>query len=285
VIWSGWYSEYQSIVNSIKHASRMGWDIYSTINPIRIPATNRDLVPFKRTAKDADVTEIKTIFFDFDPERETGTASTEEQILLCQTQAMAAADYLEEDGWSAPTFGMSGNGVHLLYYTDGISKEEKPRIRALYAGMAKRFGTDDVSFDVSVKNPARIARVLGTTNHKAGRKSYCAYSEQETQGDVILKTADKVTPPKKERHWVKPTKPEGENNGYLDGPALFSRMQSRIIEEVEPGKYWVECPNMHQHGHTGKTDSVMWFDGKYITYKCSHAHCQNIEAKELDRMV
>jgi putative DNA primase/helicase len=42
----------------------------------------------------------------------------------------------------------------------------------------------------------------------------------------------------------------------------------------ESGKYHVECPWEHEHGKTGKTDTVIWQDGtNWPTFLCSHNHC------------
>jgi hypothetical protein len=41
-----------------------------------------------------------------------------------------------------------------------------------------------------------------------------------------------------------------------------------------PGKFHVDCPWMHEHGETGKTDTVIWQeDGKWPEFHCSHNHC------------
>jgi len=46
------------------------------------------------------------------------------------------------------------------------------------------------------------------------------------------------------------------------------------VIEAAPGKYWVRCPWSHEHGFTGRSDSVVWQPGdSWPEFHCSHDHC------------
>lgn len=287
LIWTSVFSDIGSMVQAIRFSENMGMDVYHTINPLALPVTNSKLQPYQKAARDSDVSEIKTLFFDFDPVRETGTAATDEQSTLAVSQAVLCSEYLDDEGWGIPTFGFSGNGAHLLYALSGgllNNAETKKLLAGLYEALDKRFGTDQVAFDRTVRNPARIARCLGTTNRKAERRSSCIYSDGTVTAEMVTALADKITPPPKKRTWVQPPG-KHDNLPGLSGVNLLDKFAGRILGEPEPGKYWVECPNIGQHGETGKTDSVLWFDGRYYTYHCSHAHCAELTAKVVASML
>lgn len=276
IIWSGVYDDYQVMRQALIQAEKNGWDTYNTINPIKNTATNDKLRPFNRTAKDTDVVKLNTIFFDFDPIRTTGEAATDEQVTLSVEQAEALADFLTDEGWSLPVIGFSGNGCHLMYRTDVDIKHAKS-LKGLYAGLEKRFTTDEVGFDVTVKNPARIARTYGTTNHKAGRKSSCASSDEHTDESVILKTIEKLTPPKPKSTWVKP-KSETKAGKFIknmDVVGLFKKAGLYLAPTQDNGKHFVTCFNAESHSYTSPSDSVI-FEGEWAQFHCSHNSCSQL---------
>jgi len=275
VVWSSVFDNIGDMTKQIRYAASQGWDVYNTINPVKIPATNGNLKPFARTTKDTDITSIKTIFFDFDPSRETGTSATDEQIQLSVVQAEALADFLTEDGWQLPLIGFSGNGCHLMYRTS-MGTEHKPKMKGFYTGLAKRFTTDDVDFDVTVKNAARIARTYGTVNNKSGTRSSCVSSEETTSEDTILKTITKVSPPKLKAVWVKPLN-ETEAGSYIknwDVVGAFTRAGLYVSPTQDIGMHIVKCPWESEHTSIGAGEVAIW-EGEWPQYNCMHAHCAN----------
>ena len=284
VIWSGVYSRYDCLRAAVAQGEKMGADVYSTINPTGKSVTNNALMPFVKTSQDDDIKKIRTIFFDFDPVREKGAASTDEQAQQSLDLAMSLTDFLDNEKWGAPTIGLSGNGAHLLYRTE-INTGEGAVIAKLYALLKKRFTTDEVDFDVSVKNSSRIARVLGSMNQKAQRRSKCILCpDDETPSSVIFDTVKRYTPKEKKKTWVKPANDDGPR---VDGATVFDAFHKAglILAEPDSGKFWVKCPNIGQHSETGPTDSVLWFDGRFANYHCSHSHCSNLKLSNVMGML
>ncbi len=281
MIWAGVYDDYSALVAAIRQAEKRGCDVYNTINPIRIPATNGKLRPYRKTAKDRDVTELVTVFFDFDSIREKGVCATEEQILEAFEQASLCSIFLEDYGWKTPTVGMSGNGAHLYY---SFEPGELIDLRGLYAGLDLRFSTDLVTFDISVKNPARIARCLGTTNRKSDTRSKCWHSDDVLPRDVLLKTIKALTPPKRKKPtWVNSGADKPVSGAMVKGSNVVDVMMKHglyISQTPELHKHWVTCPWSSEHSFTGDTDTVVW-DQEWPTWHCSHAHCAHRDINDV----
>ena len=282
----GIYDDYKIMAKQINYAEQNGYDVYHTINPVNKDATNTALRPFQRGARDADITRIKTIFFDFDPIRDTGTASSLDEKLMARKQAVKLQNYLSEHNWDMPIVGDSGNGYHLYYNVDLPVEYKSKYLDGLYIALEKRFTTDKVGFDVTVRNPARIARCLGTTNRKANRKSKCFFVDNFTHEEQIISLAEKITPPKiKPSHFVKTSDVQNiRPNHNIISDILASGLA--VTETPEHGKYWVNCFNASQHSKTGPKDTVVWLnDNGFYTYHCSHSHCSHLTAKDLAQFV
>ena len=279
-IWSGIYDDYEIMRVNLIALERRGINVYTTINPLKIPASNKPVALYQRGSRDADVSRICSILFDLDPERPTGEASSEAQVSLAADQADKLAEFLSDAGWSEPTIGFSGNGAHLIYATE-MSVNDIDFMRGLYAGLEARFSSDEIKFDVTVKNPSRICRVYGTTNQKAGRKTQCFYSDEVTDGDLVRALAEKITPPKeKPRHWIQ-GKQESVGK-YIKNWDVVGAFQSNglyLQPTKDSGKHFVTCINAGAHGETGPTDTVIWI-GEWPSYHCSHAHCEHLDISD-----
>ncbi|RKZ97139.1 MAG: hypothetical protein DRQ42_09915 [Gammaproteobacteria bacterium] len=274
VVWSSTFDNWKDMRQSLIYAEKNAWDVYVTINPLKIPATNDRLKPFQRTAKDTDVGGLNTIFFDFDPVEKTEDGCSDGDVRLSLARAMKTAEFLDDEGWSMPTVAMSGNGAHLMYNVSmpvGMSN----KFAGLYAGLARRFTCDRIGFDVSVKNPGRISRAYGTTNQKGGRKSYCTFSPDVTPQGIIEASIEKLTPPKRVSTWTPRQGDDGKDGEYIknwDIVGVFRAAGLYLDETNDEGKHFVECLWAANHSFTGSTDTVI-FEGEWAQYHCSHNSC------------
>ena len=274
VIWSGLYDNWDSIRESLIFAEKEGFDVYNTINPTKAPASNEQLKPFLRATRDADISRIKTLFFDFDPDEKDENGCSNEDAQIALDLAAELVTFLYGYGWSVPTIAYSGNGAHVLYAVD-LDVSMAKNFHGLYAGLARRFNKNGITFDVSVKNPARICRAYGTTNHKGNNKSECVFSGLETDGETIAQTINDLTPPKKRRTWVNTEKETPKTGKYiknLDIAGLFSKHGLYLEPSTETGKHFVECPWSAEHTTNNATSTVIW-EGEWSQFHCSHAHC------------
>lgn len=159
----GEYKDIYSIAGII--SAFEGRNIYVSINTIAIKPNS--------SIKNDHVWNRYWLPFDFDPKRETGIPSTAQEL----EQAQKCADWFISSMKLKPNQylkTMSGNGVFLLVRINPLQNNEtnNAKIDALYsfwkAKTEKVFPT--ISFDSSVKNPARIMKLAGTLSVKGKGK-------------------------------------------------------------------------------------------------------------------
>jgi hypothetical protein len=143
--------------------------VYATINPVNpallARAANRVIDRPASTTSDTDIVRRRLLLIDLDPRRPAGISSTDEE----RAQAARVADEIEAFlgglGWPLPWRVDTGNGV-ALYYGVNEPSDDDGLIGRVLEVLDVRFANEHVSIDLTVKNPARIARVPGTTNRK-----------------------------------------------------------------------------------------------------------------------
>jgi hypothetical protein len=142
-------------------------NVFSSLNrPSGRPATNT-LDTGGGALGNADIERITRIPFDLDPARPTGTNSTSAEMEAGRVQAYALMSYLNSWGWPEPLLACSGNGYHLMYRVKlPADQATADALRIIYLALQSRYTNSQVSFDTSVRNPARIFRLYGTTNRK-----------------------------------------------------------------------------------------------------------------------
>jgi hypothetical protein len=176
--------------------------------------------------------------------------------------------------WGVPTRALSGNGTHLVYTTDlPATQETRELLTGLYKALQKRFDSDEISFDVTVRNPARIARLYGTVNRKSGRRSTCEFSDEFVSPDRVIELARMITPPKEaKRTWVRPT--TSQSGKYIKGFDVVGFFRAAGMYRGEgDGMHFVECPWLHEHSTDLERDAAVW-EGDWPQFNCFHAHCE-----------
>lgn len=161
---TGIFDDPVALRQAIRECSTVG-DVYSTINaPGAVAVTN---AMSGRALRDEQIEHVVRIPFDFDPTRPTGTPSTEAELGLARDRRNRLVTALSAIGWPAPAVALSGNGAHALYRCRmKNSTEVREMLSLIYRGLKSDFGDDAVAFDTTVRNPARIWRLYGTTNRK-----------------------------------------------------------------------------------------------------------------------
>ena len=155
-------------------------------------------------------------------------------------------------------------------------------MKGFYKALALRFTDDEVDFDVTVKNPARIARTYGTINNKSGTKSACASSEEHTDAAIIIATMDKITPTEVKKTWVK-VEGESESGGYIKNWDIVSAFASRglfVRADEEVGKHLVTCPWEAEHTSKGHGEVAIW-EGEWPQFNCLHSHCADRDVADV----
>ncbi len=108
-----------------------------------------------------------TIYIDFDPVRESGTPSTDEQ----HKTAIEFAPFIEtqlREGWGFPELMIvsSGNGAAIFGRID--LPPDSPLVKRFLKVVKDKWGRADIEVDQKVANISRICRFIGTDNCKGG---------------------------------------------------------------------------------------------------------------------
>jgi len=168
---SGYFDDFDALVEESAELDRQGWQIYVTLNPVHeallARAANRVVDRPRSTTSDNDVTRRKWLLVDLDPARPSGVSATKIEKRAAFERAKEVLAHLQEQGWPEPVIADSGNGFHLLYRID-LPNDEKSRtlVKGVLENLASRFDDDRAKIDTSVYNAARIVRLHGTMTRK-----------------------------------------------------------------------------------------------------------------------
>jgi len=120
-------------------------------------------------ATDKDICERRGVYIDVDPIRVSGISATNGEHECARDVAWSVRDWLSPRlGQSCLGLGCSGNGFFVLIALEPTSSpsDSSPKIQRFLALLAKKFGTDRVSIDTTVFNPARLMSCPGTWKRK-----------------------------------------------------------------------------------------------------------------------
>ena len=147
-------------------------NIYMTVNALNDGCMARDqrnrfLRNPKATTSDKDVTGYEWLFIDLDPERPSGTSSTDSQLAVAKDIGNKIYVFMKQIGFNKPLMAYSGNGVHLMYRIRLQNNDEnKKLVEKSLKTLDMLFSTDAVKVDVKNYNPARVAKLYGTLAQK-----------------------------------------------------------------------------------------------------------------------
>lgn len=169
---SGYFDDMPKLVAASHEINAPG--IYMVLNPVdpsllaRCNNRAKKMVKGDASTTDKDVLARRWLFVEVDPNRPSGICATDEEKAKAKCVADAVLTNLRSDGWPEPMQIDSGNGYYLLFRVDLPTDDGGLSARCLKA-LATKFDTDAAHIDVTVFNPARIARVPGSWNKKGDR--------------------------------------------------------------------------------------------------------------------
>lgn len=169
----GWYDDAERLWTDAQCLSAVG-NCFTTLNRIDRAALEEYLTTTRsarpgaicRTPDDA-VQRYCRLFFDFDACKPPGASASEPEVEAALERSNDLARRLSLLGWPAPAVAMSGNGSHLLYRTAlPNTRDTREQLGHIYAGLDAQISDDLVTFDRTVRNPARLCALYGTTKRK-----------------------------------------------------------------------------------------------------------------------
>lgn len=309
---AGWDNRAEILLADARNRHRTG-NLFTTLHRIDIEALKsylaekRQVDPRKQTFRTPDecVTRYCRLFFDFDPERPKGTSSTAEELAAAETRARGLVRKLAAMDWPTPMLAMSGNGWHVHYRTAFPNNAEWSEVlRTIYAGLHTEFSDDEVSFDRSVRNPARLCALYGSVKRKGidhperpHRKSACWIPSDWRQvhprqvaalADLYARQASRARPnaheiaqqPRSARERV------GGRGDYstLDVASWFAAHDA-YVGSLGGNVHGVRCPWSAEHStpspRNGSDSIIFEADGGWPGFACKHSHCADRDIRSV----
>jgi hypothetical protein len=285
--WAIFTSDRALVESALQQPKVAGLDAYQTLNPPRPDTPVRHgvctgvLFQAARGQLSADVNiQRRTwLLFDSDAIRQTGTAATEEQRQAAHAHSRGLEAALTAEGWPLPLACCSGNGAHRLYRVD---LPNDPSTASLVSNllhvMGRRLDNDAVQLDKTVSNAARITRLYGARNQKAGRDS-AVLSAPDPIVTVSLEQINAVLSKwRSELGYKKPlvTRPGGWSLERVESFLDFYSIDYRPPVEIPAGLLWVLTPCPLNEKHTGSSPAVILTKMGWPKFRCMHNSCSGI---------
>ena len=280
---SGYFRDREKLVAELaRHDDKTWYFVMNEINDGCYSREQNERVLSKKglkTTGDNEITAIKWILIDADPERATGVSSTDEEKAKAKETIKRVYKYLRQEGFADPVVCDSGNGYHLLYSVDMMVEDAEYTKKFLQA-IDMLFSDADVKIDTAVFNPSRITKVYGTIARKGAstmerphRASGFVYIPEEIRTNSIhlLKKVIKIIP--------EPPKPVYRNDRVetFDIDKFIADNGIRVKYETNSGGVrkivLEECP--FDPSHKAPDSAIFVMQNGAIAFKCFHNSCSD----------
>lgn len=293
--YSAYFDNADDLIEELKHTNLDKGNSYITLNEVNAACFSREqkgkIMRIQPTTSDNDIVKYKWLFIDCDPERASGTSSSDEELHQAEQTAERVRTFLAERGFKEPIKAMSGNGYHLLYRIELDNTEKNRKTIENCLKVINLFcQSDKVKIDTAVSNPSRVCKLYGTyankgsdTEERPHRKSYIVSAPEPvavTSAKLLEELADII--PKDN------FKPRGRRpKNYFDLVEWLNKYNIEVSrEESFKGigiKYILEhCP--FDDSHTGKDACIIQFDNGALCFHCFHGHCSDYKWQDFRRL-
>lgn len=291
---SGTFSDLYLLRQEIDARSDRG-NLFTSINaPAPLVAGN---VMGQAAWRDDDVEFINRLFVDFDPVRPRGVPSTDGELAAAVDRRNRFVAAMTAAGWPHPALGVSGNGAHALYRCRlRATAEVADQLARLYRRWKLEWSDDVVEFDPTVRNPARICRLYGTTN----RKGIATLDRPHRLSSIVVpRPWSGVSPAQIARAAaVGRIEPVARRTEHMLVPAGYGDYATLDVKawfqahgaykcSVGDGIHAATCPWEHEHTTTSSPTSAdtVIFDAKppglWPRFFCHHAHCDGRDISDV----
>ena len=280
---SGYFRDREKLISELaRHDDKTWYFVMNEINEGCYSREQNERILSKKglkTTGDNEITAIKWILIDADPERATGVSSTDAEKAKALETIKRVYKYLRQEGFSDPVVCDSGNGYHLLYSVDMMVEDAEYTKKFLQA-IDMLFSDADVKIDTSVFNPSRITKVYGTIARKGAntmerphRESGFVYIPEEIRTNSIhlLKKVIKIIP--------EPPKPVYRNDRVetFDIDKFIADNGIQVSRETVSGGIrkivLEECP--FDPSHKAPDSAIFVMQNGAIAFKCFHNSCSD----------
>ena len=287
VTYSGYFNTADALMNAFDRDIQDYADcnIYMSVNALKPGCMARDqrnrfLRNPKATTSDKDIDGYEWLFVDLDPERPSGTSSTDKQLSIAKDIGNKVYLFMRNVGFNKPLMAYSGNGVHLMYRIRLANSDENKRlVEKCLKTLDMLFSTDDVKVDVKNYNPARVAKLYGTLAQKGSPSEEYPHRMSRIISDGEAEKNDIAYLEKLTSYYPQEEKPQAYNN-YR--PRDFDLEQWLIKYGIgyqktsfsDGYKYILDsCP--FDSNHKGKDACLFQNRDGRIGFHCFHNSCSD----------
>lgn len=293
-IYSGYFTDANTLVNCLRREDLRDRNVYITLNEIDPGCYGRkqhdcfiQIRNKEPTTGDKDIVGYNWLMIDLDPERPSGTSSTDAEMEEAKALGNKLFIALRNIGFEKPLTAYSGNGVHLLYKIRIANTTERAALVAKCLKVLDMlFSTAKVKVDVKNANPSRICKLYGCystkgadTKERPHRQSYIVGNPGEIKATDIsyLEKLAKMIPDEAE----KPQQYNSYNPQAFDVEAWMQKygIEYKAVGCSDGTKYILDhCP--FNENHNGKDAMVFKRNNGALQYICLHNSCQDKHWRE-----
>lgn len=292
-MYSGYFTNANDLMRAFDELRNFAdCNIYMSLNSINAACydriqKNRFEKNAKATTSDHDVVGYDWLMIDLDPQRPSGTSSTDEQIEKAKEQGNKIYQFMRNLGFSKPLFANSGNGVHLLYRIRlKNSDENRKLIEMSLKTLNMLFASPEIDVDMKNFNQSRVCKLYGTTAQKGAnsdtrphRMSYIIGNPESIEvNDIkyLQKLCDLYPKEEKPQKYNNYQPREFDLEEWLNKYGLRYRKGSY----ADGVKYILDCCPFDSN-HKGKDACVFQSRTGAIGFHCFHNSCADKTWKDV----
>lgn len=292
-MYSGYFTNADNLIQAFDELRNFAdCNIYMTLNSINAACydriqKNRFEKNAKATTSDHDVVGYDWLMIDLDPQRPSGTSSTDEQIEKAKEQGNKIYQFMRNLGFSKPLFANSGNGVHLLYRIRLKNSDENKKLMEMsLKTLNMLFASPEIDVDMKNFNQSRVCKLYGTTAQKGAnsaerphRMSYIIGNPESIEvNDIkyLQKLCDLYPKEEKPQRYNNYQPREFDLEEWLNKYGLRYRKSSY----ADGTKYILECCPFDSN-HKGKDACIFQSRTGAIGFHCFHNSCADKTWKDV----
>ena len=283
---TGYFKDVNVMLEQLKRQNLKNTNVYIVLNEINkacYARYARDVfMEREQGTTDKEIIGRWWMLIDVDPDRPSGTSSTNEQVSKAKMKAQEVYEFLMQQGFSEPVIAQSGNGYHLLFrICIRISDENNKVFERFVKTLNTLFSDGEMKIDTTVHNPSRVCKLYGTLAqkgsnteeypHRMSRIEYCPKVLIPNPIEYFQKVCNIIPD--------KPDTPQRYNNYHGEKFDLVAWMQKhglhyRVASASDGTKYILDhCP--FDESHKGKDAMIFQGNNGAIGFHCFHDSCSD----------
>lgn len=294
-ILSGYFDNVDVCIKSLSHTELKGKNVHFTLQRVKSDCKSRSqynkIMFSKVTTSDKEIEAYDWLFVDVDPERTSGTSSTDVELQSAYQTAKRVQEYLAGRGFKEPVKAISGNGAHLLYKIDLENTNQNQNIVEKCLKVISLYMSDDkCKVDTANSNPGRVCKLYGTLAqkgtstperpHRLSRIVSVPENIECTPLSVLQKLAKEL--PDETRNYSNSSRKYSDfdieswmhEHGLNYNSKAYGETMMYILDE---------CP--FDSNHKAPDAKIFQYSNGKIGFKCWHNSCSDKHWKDVRRLL